>query len=171
MSQSSIRKLEEGDWKIFKEIRLRALKSDPSVFGSNFESESQKIESEWRDQLRRTDVAIFILLVANAPVGMTGISVDRDDESKRTAILWGSWLDPIVRGQGLSKLFYEARIKWAIAHTTVERAIVSHRESNLASKLANQKFGFLPTHISEKIWNDGVTEKEFHYELILNKKR
>ena len=165
----SIRKLEEKDWRVFSEIRLRSLQTDPSVFGSNHERESKFSESEWRSQLSNTDSAVFAVFDGERPVGMTGVAVDRDDPSRKTALLWGSWLEPSARGNGVSKLFYEARIGWARQQPGVERIIVSHRESNVASKFANQKFGFVPTHVTDKKWNDGINEKEFHYELILKK--
>ena len=172
MSEYSIRKLGESDWRMYREIRLKALKGDPSVFGSNFEYESNLTEKDWLEPLRRqADIAIFVIFCWEQPVGITGISVDRDDPTKRTAVLWGSWLELAARGKGLSKLFYEARIKWASEHATVQRVIVSHRASNLSSKFANQKFGFVPTHVTEKLWNDGSAEDEFHYELVLGRNR
>lgn len=48
------------------------------------------------------------------------------------------------------------------------RIIVSHRESNVSSKFANQKHGFRWTYDNERIWNDGLREKERFYELILD---
>jgi RimJ/RimL family protein N-acetyltransferase len=102
------------------------------------------------------------------PIGITGVAVDRDDPSKRTAIFWGSWLKPDYRGRGLSKLMYEKRIEWARAHATVRRIVVSHRASNEASKHANQKHGFIFMRSHEKTWVDGVTEDEVYYELLLD---
>ena len=162
-----IRKLEEKDWRIFSEIRLRALQTDPEVFGSTYEREADFTEAEWRTRLNDPDSEIFAVFDDDEPVGMTGVAVDRNDPSRKTALFWGSWLRPDARGRGLSKLLYGSRIDWARNHPGVERIIVSHRESNVASKFANQKFGFVATHKSEKTWNDGVTEREFHYELIL----
>ena len=60
---------------------------------------------------------------------------------------------------------YKARIDWANDQPNVEKIIVSHRASNLASKYANQKHGFIETHKKEKIWTDGATEDEIFYEL------
>lgn len=167
MSDYSIRKLEEDDWRIFKQIRLKALATDPSVFGSNYAVEAEQPDDVWREGLSSQNGAIFVLFEGDVPKGMTGIGVKRDDPTRTTALLWGSWLSPDVRGKGLSKMFYEARITWARHDPTVERVIVTHRASNLASKFANQKFGFVRTHVTEKVWNDGITEEEFHYELVL----
>jgi RimJ/RimL family protein N-acetyltransferase len=163
----SVRKLEEKDWCAYSEIRLRALQTDPKVFGSNYERESKFTEAEWRSGLINPDSAVFAVFEDDRPVGMTGVAIDRDDPSRKTALLWGSWLEPDARGKGISTLLYEARIEWARQQPSVERIVVSHRESNVASKFANQKLGFVSTHETEKVWNDGLTEKEFHYELIL----
>jgi len=163
----SIRKLTEDDWRRLAEVRLKALRSDPNVFGSNYELESQLTEADWRGRLPADDVAIFVLFDDETPIGMTGVAVWREDLTKRTALLWGSWLEPEFRGRGLSELMYRTRLEWAKAHPTIERIIVSHRASNVASKYANQKHGFVFTRTHEKIWADGKTEAEVCYELKL----
>ena len=161
----SIRQLIENDWREFSQIRLKALQTDPSVFGSNYEKESQMSEAEWRNRLQAKDNAIFLIYEDETPIGMTCISIDRDDPTRKTALLWGSWLAPDFRGKGLSELMYRTRINWAKNQPTVEKIIVSHRASNVASKYANQKHGFVLTHKTEKVWTDGATEDEIFYEL------
>jgi RimJ/RimL family protein N-acetyltransferase len=161
----TIRRLTENEWLEFSRIRLQALLTDPQVFGSNYEKESQMLETDWRERLRAEDNAIFLIYAGDTPVGMTSVSVDRNDSTGKTALLWGSWLAPYVRGKGLSELMYRTRIEWAKAQPSVEKIIVSHRASNAASKYANQKHGFVLTHKNEKVWNDGVTEDELFYEL------
>jgi RimJ/RimL family protein N-acetyltransferase len=170
MKKFSIRQLHEHDWRELSEVRLKALRSDPHVFGSNYAAESQLSEEEWRNKLRSDDSAIFCVFAGETPIGMTGISVLREDETKRTALLWGSWLEPEFRGKGLSELMYKARIDWAKAHPTIERIIVSHRASNVASKHANQKHEFVFTGTHEKIWSDGKTEDDVCYELFIESK-
>lgn len=161
----SIRKLTEDDWQKLSRIRLKALQSDPFVFGSSYEKESQFTEDDWRTHLQSNDSAVFVIFEDKTPIGMTGISVFREDATNKTAILWGSWLKPEFRGKGLSDLMYKTRINWAKEHPGIERIIVSHRASNLASKHANQKHGFVFTRTHEKVWADGATEDEVWYEL------
>lgn len=160
-----IRQLNEDDWLAFSQIRLTALKTDPQVFGSNYAREAQFSEADWRDRLNKNDSAIFMVFDDETPIGMTGVSIDRNDPNGKIALLWGSWLAPEYRGKGLSDLIYQSRINWAKAKPNVEKIIVSHRASNLSSKYANQKHGFAETHKSKKIWTDGATEDEIFYEL------
>lgn len=161
----SIRQLTENDWRELSHIRLKALQTDPSVFGSNYRKESLSSEGDWRSQLKSDNSAIFLIYENEKPIGMTGILVDRNDSTNKTALLWGSWLEPHFRGKGLSKLMYQARLKWAKEHPTIEKIVVSHRASNLSSKFANQKHGFILTRTNEKVWTDGATEEEVFYEL------
>lgn len=163
----SIKQLAENDWRLLSEIRLKALQSDPSVFGSNYELESKFTQNEWRSRLQSDDSAIFMIFDEETPIGMTGVSVIRDDPTQRTAIYRGSWLAPAFRQKGLSDLMYRTRIEWAKARPGIERIIVSHRASNVASKYANQKHGFVFTRTHEKIRTDGKLEDEVCYELKL----
>ena len=163
----SIRQLTEEDWRLFSEIRLKALQSDPSAFGSNYAFESQFAEVDWRMRLRSEDSAIFMIFADETPIGITGVGVDRTDLTRKTAIFWGSWLDPEIRRRGISDLMYKTRIEWAKNRPGVERIIVAHRASNDASKYANRQHGFVFTHTHEITWSDGVTEDEVWYELKL----
>lgn len=163
----SIRQLYENDWREYSRIRLKALQTDPLVFGSNYEKESQMTADDWKSRLQSTDSATFMLFAGVTPIGITSVGIDREDASCKTALLWGTWLEPQYRGKGLSDLIYKTRIEWAMARPTVEKIIVSHRASNLASKHANQKHGFVFTHTLEKVWVDGETEDEVCYELML----
>ena len=165
----SIKKITEEDWLEFSRVRLEALQTDPNVFGSNYATESQRGENDWRELLRSDESAIFIIFDGETPIGMTATSVWRDDPAKKTAILWGSWLAPEYRGKGLSDDMYKARIAWAKNHPTIERIIVSHRASNLASKYANQKHGFEFTRTNRKVWSDGTIEDEVCYELFIER--
>jgi RimJ/RimL family protein N-acetyltransferase len=165
MKSFTIRKLTEDDWLELSQIRLKALLSDPQVFGSNYEREKDTPEADWRKLLRSDENAIFLIYENEKPIGMTCISIDRDDETKKTALMWGSWLAHEFRRRGLSELMYRTRIDWAKKQPTVEKITVSHRASNLSSKFANQKHGFKFTHTKEKIWTDSTTEDEVCYEL------
>lgn len=165
----TIEKLTERDWRVFSEIRLRALQNDPHVFGSNYEREARFSEIDWRSRLQAKDNAIFLLRDDETPIGITCVSIDRTDPTGKTALLWGSWLAPEARGKGLSKLMYQTRIEWALRHPAVEKIVVSHRASNLASQRANQKHDFVFTHEIKKTWIDGATENEVFYELKINR--
>jgi RimJ/RimL family protein N-acetyltransferase len=162
----SIRQLQENDWPVLKQIRLKALKSDPGVFGGEYEIESQNSDQEWRDIFKPYN-AIFGIYDGETLIGTTSVGINIKDPTGKSAILWGSWLEPSYRSKGISRLMYQARIDWARSHPGCEKITVSHRASNLASGKANQKQGFVYTHTTPKTWPDGAEEDEVHYELRL----
>lgn len=82
----SIRQLTGNDWREFSQIRLTALLTDPQVFGSNYQKEAQNSEEDWRVRLRAKDNAIFLLSDDQTPIGVTCVSVDRDDPTQKTAL-------------------------------------------------------------------------------------
>lgn len=86
----SIKQLNENDWRQYSQIRLEALKTDPHVFGSNYERELKMTEADWRRRLREPDNAIFLIYENETPVGMTGVSINWNDPTRSTALLWGS---------------------------------------------------------------------------------
>lgn len=155
------------EWPFYKGVRLKALKTDPKVFGSTFAKESLENDDFWKASLLRTDLGVFGVFHFGDVIGMTGLVIDKDD--KQAAKLWGSWLEPKWRGKGVSEKMYQARIGWAQKHPDAKKIIVSHRQSNVASKKANQKHGFTFTHATDRTWNDGLAEPELYYHLILKK--
>ncbi len=164
-SNPSIRLFTPDEWPLYKTVRLKALRSDPKVFGSSFAREEPRPEAEWRQALERKDMGVFGVFDGEQVIGMTGVVIDKDDAG--IAKLWGSWLEPLWRSKGVSEDMYRARIDWAREHETAKKIVVAHRASNIASKKANQKHGFVMTGSAPHLWHDGVTEDEIFYELIL----
>ncbi len=163
----SIRQINKDDWQEFSEIRLKALQSDPKVFGSHYEREKNYSKQDWIEWVGAKNQAIFFIYDEEKPVGMTGIYIPQDTSAKTTAVLWGSWLEPDYRRKGISDLMYKARINWAKSQPELKRIEVSHRESNVASKYANQKHGFQLVKEEDKVWHDGISEKDVIHELKL----
>lgn len=161
----TLRRLAPEDWQILRDVRLRALQSDPHVFGASYAQEAAQEDAVWQQRLESADVAIFGVFDGAEIAGMTAIAVAKDDPEKTTAKMWGSWLRPDLRGRGLSVPMYQARIDWARAHPSVARIIVSHRGSNAASMHANQKHGFIRTHAEKHVWHDGIEDAHIFYEL------
>ena len=161
----SIKQIDENDWREFREIRLKALKSDPKVFGFSYERAVTQSKQDWKEFAGAKNQGIFLIYDDENLIGMTGIFIPQDTIEETTAVLWGSWLEPDYRRKGISDLMYKTRINWAKSQPEIKRIEVSHRESNVASKYANQKHGFKLLREEDKVWHDGVEEKDVIYEL------
>jgi RimJ/RimL family protein N-acetyltransferase len=160
-----IRLFQPDEWALYKDVRLRALLTDPRSFGSSYEKNAALPDTEWRQRLEQANYAIFAVRDGDIVIGMTGAG--RPDETPDIVRLWGSWLEPAYRGRGISQQMYQVRIDWARAQDGVRRVIVSHRAHNVASKAANQKHGFIYTHSDRLTWHDGTEEDDVFYALDL----
>lgn len=162
----TVRRLIPREWAILRQIRLEAVQAEPNVFVRPFEDEAQTTEAEWIERLGDDDRAYFGLFHYDEIVGLSGIARHSDDPA--IGVMVASYIQTTHRGLGLSNLFYQARIDWALKKN-LRKLIVSHQKSNEASRAAIQKHHFAPTYREMKTWPDGRTEEQLFYELDLQK--
>ncbi|HUP14792.1 MAG TPA: hypothetical protein VM848_01880 [Acidimicrobiia bacterium] len=91
-----IRRIRPTDAEALREIRLRALLSDPGAFDSNYERESQLPTEEW---VRRANQAstgeqqsLFVVDSPDGFVAMAGAHTPSDRADVRR--LYGMWVAP-----------------------------------------------------------------------------
>jgi GNAT superfamily N-acetyltransferase len=161
----NIRPLLPSEWKMFRDLRLHALKSEPGVFESTYAQAATRSEADWRALLAPEKQQIFGLFNGDKLIGISAVFTSRNDEA--TAQLVMHFILPEYRGKKLSRLFYEAGLDWARSRKIFRRVIVAARASNTPSLGAMTAAGFQPTHRETQTWPDGATEDEIWYELRL----
>lgn len=164
LSDYRLEHLGPPQWQEYKSIRLEALKTNPELFGSIYAKEVLYSQDDWISLLENDARAIFALYHLDLLIGLTGVVLNRDNQSE--AILISSFIKKVHRGRGLSQLFFQARIEWA-RQKECDKVIVSHRAGNEASKAANQRFGFVYSYSKESLWPDGLLADELIYCLSL----
>ncbi len=112
-----VTRLTESDWEQFADLRLRALTDALGATDHQYLSEARFSAAQWRLRLR--DHAQFAVFVAGAagpatsdsdrPVGLIAAYAQSAD----TVYLYSLWLDPAVRGHGLSRQLVGAVLEWA----------------------------------------------------------
>jgi GNAT superfamily N-acetyltransferase len=168
MSSITIRALDSAEWAAFRDFRLQALKADPGVFGSSYETEVTSTAEEWQRTVAGSGNQVFGLFDGERLIGITAAFTWREDPSGETALLAMSFILSEYRGRGLSRLLYEARLDWIRKRAQFKRAVVFHRESNEASRRANERHGFLPISRKPHTWPDGTIEDEVFCELRIS---
>jgi RimJ/RimL family protein N-acetyltransferase len=149
----------------FSRLRLFALRTEHGLFARSWAEESTLPDDAWRDLLGAPERAVFGLFDGAVLIGITGVVPSRDDPSVKTAMLVMSYLLPAYRGRDLSRMFYEARLGWIAEQPQFERVTVFHRSSNVPSRHAIVRFGFVETERIATTWPDGMVEDEVRYEL------
>jgi RimJ/RimL family protein N-acetyltransferase len=124
-------------------LRLHALRTEPGVYFSSYETEVDGDERSWI-ALASGDEAhqLFGLFDGARLIAISGVFTDVQDTTGSTALLGMSYVLPEYRGRGLALRCYEARLAWARARPRFVRAIVGHRRSNEATRRAIEHFGF-----------------------------
>lgn len=161
----TIKPFKAEDVNAYKFMRLEALRLEPGNFGNSFQLESMFPDQQWMGRVTNPNGVCYGLYAGKELIGITSIIIT-NTENPAEAYLTQSYIRKDYRNQGLSKMLYEERIKWAKARE-LKKLIVGHRESNQSSKYANQKFGFKYTHQENRVWPDGTAEPMLYYELIL----
>ncbi|MGB4057088.1 MAG: GNAT family N-acetyltransferase [Alphaproteobacteria bacterium] len=163
----AIRALTPDDWQMLRGMRLIALQTSPEVYLSTYEIAFLKTENDWKDMLDGRGRCIFGLFDERRHIGISGVFPFLEDISGDTGFLGMSYIDPAYRGKGLSTLFYQSRIAWAVKNTAWKKLVVSHRESNEPSRRAMAAHGFTFTHKKKIVWPDGVQDWDYNYSLDL----
>lgn len=158
----TIRQFGIADVDAYKRIRLEALEKEPGMYGNSYAMEAALTQEDWTNRISLPGHARFGLYCNDELVGLTAVIINAANHAE--AYMTQSYIRKEHRGKGLSAMLYDARIAWAKAND-VKVLTIGHRKSNLASKAANQKYGFVYSHSETRTWPDGITEEMLNYTL------
>ncbi|MEQ1723200.1 MAG: GNAT family N-acetyltransferase [Pseudobdellovibrio sp.] len=165
MQDFSIRQFTSDDWQDYRDIRLEALAKHPSYFCPS-QDEKKFTEATWIERINNPNSAIFGLYEHDEDIiGITGVIRENNEAGSDRALMIMSYIKGRYRKKGLSKLFYVARSQWAKKQTNIKTLIVEHRDDNLPSSRAHQKFGYKFIKSYDQTWPDGLVKLCMVYEL------
>ena len=113
----SIRTFAADEWRLYRDLRLRALADSPDAFGSTLVEEGGRPDDEWARRLASSaDMRVNLPLVAEMHGQLVGLAWGRIDTSKPdVAAFTQMWVAPPHRGSGVGQKLLEAVIAWARA--------------------------------------------------------
>lgn len=140
--------LTPNDWRLWRDMRLAALKDSPEAFGSVLRDWQGKGDREGRWRQRLTDVAFnAVATVDTTQAGMVSGNWHGTDIE-----LMSLWVSPFARGQGIGDLLVETVLAWATGQQA-RRVVLSVRDFNVAAIRLYRRHGFSaigPSPESEK---------------------
>jgi GNAT superfamily N-acetyltransferase len=140
MTEITVRVLEDSDWALYRQIRLRALAESPESFTATLADESDRDEQFWRDRMTRSD---RLLAERNSvPQGIVSLGPYEPDPS--AAEVFGLYVVPEARGTGVSWRLVEAAAALAIQQGYLQLYYWVGTDNARAVGFA-KNFGFLTT--------------------------
>lgn len=113
MNNISFLNLSADNWQTYKNLRLQSLQDAPDAFGSTLEREAEFSDDEWISRLvfEGKSKLPIIALVNDEPIGLAfGVLHYPTDD---TAFIYQMWVNPKVRGLGISRLMINNLVDWA----------------------------------------------------------
>lgn len=111
----TVRRFAPKEWRLYRDLRLRALRESPDAFGSTHAHEAQRTDDEWASRLTRGVHSSWDLpLVAEVSAEPCGLAWTRINENAPDiAHLYQMWVAPTGRGKGAGRALLDAAITWA----------------------------------------------------------
>lgn len=110
----TIRRLKQGEARLYRELRLEALRESPEAFGTSLAAALARDERSWIDQADASasgpDRATFIV-VAERPIGLAALYRDAGDP--KVGELIQMWVAPELRGGPVAAELLGAIFRWA----------------------------------------------------------
>jgi GNAT superfamily N-acetyltransferase len=113
MPEIAIRPLVEADVPAYVVLRRQGLAAEPMAFGASLEDDvTNRPDEIVRGLARAPDLVTFVAVQGDALVGCVGVGREGKTKMRHKATVFGTYVDPRVRRQGVAQRLLEA----AIAH-------------------------------------------------------
>jgi ribosomal protein S18 acetylase RimI-like enzyme len=141
-----IRKLPADRWMDYRNLRLEALKSDPSAFGSSFEEEETLTEDEWRRRIQN----VLFAMSDGSPVGMIVYAVSGRSKTKHIAEIFGVYVSNGHRGRGVGTRMLERALSQIRKNRGVIKVKLAVNPEQIPAVKLYRKAGFVVTGRARK---------------------
>jgi len=139
-----IRRLEEPDIESLLPLRREALLSDPFAFSSSPETDVGLDPDFLRKAMRNTAAqAMFGAFEDDSLVGMVGVYRQDKEKEAHKAGVWGMYVRPAHRGQGLGRGLLSAAVEFARSLPGVTHLHLSVSETAPAALRLYESMGFV----------------------------
>ncbi len=142
-----ITKLPPSRWKEYRDLRLEALRGDPTAFGSSFEDEVNLAEDEWRRRIKNT---LFAMSDDDAPIGMIVCLFNDRPKTRHIADIVGVYVSADHRGQGVGTRMLNHVLSLIRSEKRIVKVKLAVNPEQRAAVRLYEKAGFLVTGRTKK---------------------
>ena len=140
-----VRPLAPNEWRVLRDVRLRALRDSPQAFTSHYHRERWLSDEQWRQRFR--DATWIVAVEHGDVIGIAGLVNGHPDEPEHVESIW---VDPTHRNRGVFRSLLDIIVDIARrAHRTDLWLWVL--EDNLIARSAYARLGFTWTGERKRI--------------------
>ena len=139
-----IRPLTAHDAAAFRRIRLQAISDSPSAVWPTYEEEAGRTVEEIEARIRKTDIqVVFGAFIDAELVGIAGLRREPLEQVKHKAVLWGVFISPDRRREGLARKLFSSVLSFAREEGVLQIQLCVNAENDRARRLY-RSLGFKP---------------------------
>lgn len=155
-----VRRLGSAEWRLLREVRLRALADAPYAFGSTREEEAAREDEWWITSV--TTLGWFVAVDGTMVTGLIA-AIPREESDDLHVI--STWVAPGRRGSAVAHQLVAAVGAWALDHGA-SGLVLDVAENNPRARRFYERVGFVETGAAKSLrGHPGVTTLEMRLEL------
>lgn len=124
----------------YKAIRFEALRTEPSVFSSDYAEES--VQNDDYHALRLHIGPVYGAYDGAKIIGMTGVILYREKNIEHKAAIWGVYVTPSYRGKGIARQLMDGALR--DLPSSVNQVRLGLEVNNEAARKLYESMGFEP---------------------------
>ncbi|MDX1449189.1 MAG: GNAT family N-acetyltransferase [Acidimicrobiia bacterium] len=141
-----IRRIRADEGPLLMQVRLLSLLDAPYAFASTYTDSVQRPKEHWKARAAEASAggssAVIVAFAPDGPIGMAGAYTP--DDRPEVRMIFGVWVEPALRGQGVGRRLTETVIDWAFA-AGADRCELWVAEPNSAARVLYETLGFEDT--------------------------
>ena len=129
------------DWKLYKELWLDALTSDPQAFAYSLEKVSNRTREDWKEDMERSfqsNTGMYIAKTNDKYIGMMGYY----PKGENNVNIFGVYVKRKFRGQGVSDKIMESILNSLSDNDEIKSASLTVNDEQTEAIDFYKRFGF-----------------------------
>ncbi|QKK99765.1 GNAT family N-acetyltransferase [Pseudomonas sp. 13159349] len=110
-----VRPIAANEWRLYRNLRLRALRESPDTFASTYEREATRSDDDWEARVSAvatfTSAQAFLAFQHAEPCGL--VRCKASEAEPAVVEVFQMWVDPVSRGTGAGRALLARAVAWA----------------------------------------------------------